>query len=192
MRAALMLLCLRRSSTFAPRGTRSLVTRRAAKEPADDAVVAAGAAERRKRLDRELAALGFDAERLEGDAALRGSAALATYRRFVIPKSGASRRSLRLHSSLLWHRVQQRRQPLPRPWRRRRQAARRRARGARLRGAEEEPNRPVAAARAELGPDPDTGLRHERVVLFVRFVVRADDVVGRRRAHRPGRPASAR
>ena len=43
--------------------------------------------ERRKRLDRELAALGFDAERLEGDAALRGSAALATYRRFVIPKT---------------------------------------------------------------------------------------------------------
>ena len=34
-----------------------------------DAVVATGAAERRKRLDRELAALGFDAERLEGDAA---------------------------------------------------------------------------------------------------------------------------
>ena len=61
MRAALMLLSLRRSSTFAPRGTRLLVTRRAAKEPADDAVVAAGAAERRERLDRELAALGFDA-----------------------------------------------------------------------------------------------------------------------------------
>ena len=59
-----MLLCLRRSSTFAPRGTRSLVTRRAAKEPADDAVVAAGAAQRRERLDSELAALGFDAARL--------------------------------------------------------------------------------------------------------------------------------
>ena len=79
MRTSLMLFAmLRRSSSFAPRSRRSLVTRRAAKEPADDAVVAAGAAERRKRLDRELAALGFDAERLEGDAALRGSAALAT------------------------------------------------------------------------------------------------------------------
>ena len=41
----------------------------------------------KETLDRELAALGFDAERLEGDAALRGSAALATYRRFVIPKT---------------------------------------------------------------------------------------------------------
>ena len=87
MRAALMLLCLRRSSTFAPRGTRSLVTRRAAKEPADDAVVAAGAAQRRERLDSELAALGFDAARLEGDSALRGSAALATYRSFVVPRT---------------------------------------------------------------------------------------------------------
>jgi len=87
MRAALMLVFLRRTTAFAPRSRRSLVTRRAAKEPADDAVVAAGAAQRRERLDSELAALGFDAERLEGDAALRGSAALATYRRFVIPKT---------------------------------------------------------------------------------------------------------
>ena len=77
---------LRRSSTFSPSRTRRL-TRRAAKEPADDAVVAAGAAQRRERLDSELAALGFDAARLEGDSALRGSAALATYRRFVIPKT---------------------------------------------------------------------------------------------------------
>ena len=89
MRTSLMLfaLFLRRSITFAPRGRTRRLTRRAAKEPADDAVVAAGAAQRRERLDSELAALGFDAERLEGDAALRGSAALATYRRFVIPKT---------------------------------------------------------------------------------------------------------
>jgi len=87
MRTSLMLFAmLRRSSTFSPSRTRRL-TRRAAKEPADDAVVAAGAAQRRERLDSELAALGFDAARLEGDSALRGSAALATYRRFVIPKT---------------------------------------------------------------------------------------------------------
>ena len=68
MRTSLMLFAmLRRSSTFAPSRTRRL-TRRAAKEPADDAVVAAGAAQRRERLDSELAALGFDAEQLEGDA----------------------------------------------------------------------------------------------------------------------------
>ena len=59
MRTSLMLFAmLRRSSTFAPSRTRRL-TRRAAKEPADDAVVAAGAAQRRERLDSELAALGF-------------------------------------------------------------------------------------------------------------------------------------
>lgn len=82
-----MLALLRRTSTFAPRGSSRFRTTRSAAEQADDALVAAGATERRRRLDEELTSLGFDADRLESDAALRGSAALATYRKFVIPKT---------------------------------------------------------------------------------------------------------
>jgi tRNA G18 (ribose-2'-O)-methylase SpoU len=87
MRAIIMLALLRRTSTYAPRTSFRFRTTRSAAEQADDALVAAGAAERRRRLDEELTNLGFDADRLERDAALRGSAALATYRRFVIPKT---------------------------------------------------------------------------------------------------------
>ena len=58
---------------------------RAADAP-DPAEVAAGALERRARLDAALAEIGFDASTLETEA-LRGSSALATYRSFVVPKT---------------------------------------------------------------------------------------------------------
>eukprot|EP00629_Pelagomonadales_sp_RCC1024_P003672 CAMPEP_0119289860 /NCGR_PEP_ID=MMETSP1329-20130426/39730_1 /TAXON_ID=114041 /ORGANISM="Genus nov. species nov., Strain RCC1024" /LENGTH=268 /DNA_ID=CAMNT_0007290673 /DNA_START=91 /DNA_END=894 /DNA_ORIENTATION=- len=84
-RRALVSLALARS--FAPRPARRSFTSRSARDTPAEADVAAGAPDRRARLEAELRSLGFDAETLETDERLRGSSALAAARSFIVPKT---------------------------------------------------------------------------------------------------------
>lgn len=77
-----------RGPRFARRTTR--LSSRSTATVEDSFADPGGAARRRERLDAALKAVGFDAAALEDDARLAGSAALRTYRSFVLPKSAGA------------------------------------------------------------------------------------------------------